>query len=151
MKRETLYLDTSVPSAYYDNRAKERKEATIKFWRSTLRNYRPCLSEITLEELEATKDPRLRRNFMKLIKGIRVLKVNQKVRDLATTYVKRGIFPEKYIDDAVHVAAASFYEVSYLVSWNFEHLVRVRTRKLVNSVNVSEGFEEIEIISPQEL
>jgi len=151
MKKETLYLDTSVPSAYYDNRAKERQEATVNFWRNTLGNYRPCLSEITVEELEATKDPRLIRNFRKLIKGIRVLKVNQRVRDLATIYVERGIFPEKYIDDALHVAAASLYKVSYLVSWNFEHLVKVRTRKLVNSVNVSEGFNEIEIISPQEL
>jgi hypothetical protein len=104
-----------------------------------------------VEELEATKDPRLTRKFRQLIKGIRVLKVNQRVRDLATIYVERGIFPEKYIDDALHAAATSFYEVSYLVSWNFEHLVKVRTRKLVNSVNVSEGFNEIEIISPQEL
>ena len=151
MKKETLYLDTSVPSAYYDNRAKERQEATVNFWRNTIGNYRPCLSEITVEELEATKDPRLIRKFRKLIKGIRVLKVNQRVRDLATIYVERGIFPEKYIDDALHVAAASLYKVSYLVSWNFEHLVKVRTRKLVNSVNVLEGFNEIEIISPQEL
>jgi len=151
MKKETLYLATSVLSAYYDNRAKERQEATVNFWRNTLGNYRPCLSEITVEELEATKDPRLIRKFRKLIKGIRVLKVNQRVRDLATICVERGIFPEKYIDDALHVAAASLYKVSYLVSWNFEHLVKVRTRKLVNSVNVLEGFNEIEIISPQEL
>jgi hypothetical protein len=101
--------------------------------------------------LEATKDPRLRRNFRRLIKGIKILKVNQGVRDLARIYVERGIFPEKYVDDALHVAAASIYEVAYLASWNFEHLVKVRTRKLVNSVNVVKGFNEIEIISPQEL
>ena len=151
MKEETLYLDTSVPSDYYDDRAKERQGATIKFWKHTLKNYRPCLSEITVEELEATKDPRLRRNFRRLIKGIKILKVNQGVRDLARIYVERGIFPEKYVDDALHVAAASIYEVAYLASWNFEHLVKVRTRKLVNSVNVVKGFNEIEIISPQEL
>ena len=31
MKKETLYLDTSVISAYCDERAKERQAATIKF------------------------------------------------------------------------------------------------------------------------
>lgn len=151
MKKETLYLDTSVPSAYYDDRVKERQKATVRFWRETLRNYRPCVSEITVEELEATKEVLLRENFRKLIRGFRILKTNPKVRALARIYVEKGIFPERYIDDALHVAAASFYDISYLVSWNFEHLVKVRTRKLVNLVNTLEGFNEIEIVSPQEL
>ena len=39
MKKESLYLDTSVPSAYYDARAKERQEATIKFWKEIVPHY----------------------------------------------------------------------------------------------------------------
>lgn len=46
MKKETLYLDTSVPSAYYDERAKERQDATIKFWKEVLPNYQGYISEI---------------------------------------------------------------------------------------------------------
>jgi predicted nucleic acid-binding protein len=151
MKKETLYLDTSVPSAYFDDRTKERQEATIKFWREVLPLYQVYISGITVEELEATKNEFLRRNFKKLVKGFRILKVNKKIRNLTRIYIEKGIFPERYIDDALHVATASFYKVSYLVSWNFEHLVKVRTRRLVNSVNVLEGFSEIEIVSPQEL
>lgn len=151
MKKETLYLDTSVPSAYHDDRAKERKEATIKFWKEVLPLYQVYISEITVKELEATKNELLRRNFKKLIKGFKILKINKKIGDLARGYIEKGIFPERYIDDALHVAIASFYHVSYLISWNFEHLVKVRTRRLVNSVNILEGFGEIEIVSPQEL
>jgi len=151
MKKETLYLDTSVPSAYFDDRTKERQEATIKFWREVLPLYQVYISGITMEELEATKNEFLRRNFKKLVKGFRILKVNKKIRNLTRIYIEKGIFPERYIDDALHVATASFYNVSYLVSWNFEHLVKVRTRRLVNSVNILEGFSEIEIVSPQEL
>ena len=151
MKKETLYLDTSVPSAYHDDRAKERMEATIKFWKEVLPLYQVYISEITVKELEATKNELLRRNFKKLIKGFKILKANRKIRDLTSGYMEKGIFPERYIDDALHVAIASFYNVSYLVSWNFEHLVKVRTRRLVNSVNILEGFSEIEIVSPQEL
>ena len=76
---------------------------------------------------------------------------NKKVRDLANAYVGKSVFPEKYLNDALHVAVASFYETSYVVSWNFEHLVKVKTRKSVNLVNTLEGYIEIEIISPQEL
>lgn len=151
MRKETLYLDTSVVSAYYDERAKERQEATIKFWRDVLPDYRIHISEITVEELEDTKDESLRRKLTKLIKGFKILKTNGKIRDLARAYIGKEVFSEKYIDDALHVAIASFYEISYVVSWNFEHLVKVKTRKLVNLVNMLEGFREIEIISPQEL
>lgn len=151
MKKETLYLDTSVPSAYYDDRTKERQEATIEFWRKVLPLYQVYISGITVFELEATKNELLRRNFKKLVKGFKILKVNKKIKDLAKIYIEKGIFPEKYVDDALHVATASFYNASYLVSWNFEHLVKVRTRRLVNSVNILEGFSEIEIVSPQEL
>ncbi len=151
MKKETLYLDTSVPSAYYDERAKERQDATIRFWKEVLPNYQGYISEITVEELEDTKDETLRRELKKLIKGFKVLKTNKEIRDLARVYIEKGIFPEKYVDDALHAAITSFYEISYLVSWNFEHLVKVKTRKWVNSVNILEGFGEIEIVSPQEL
>ena len=151
MKRESLYFDTSVPSAYYDERAKERQGATIKFWKDALPNYRVYISEVTVEELEETKDETLRKKFKSLIKDFKVLKTNKKIRDLANAYIERGVFPEKYVNDALHVAAASFYDISYVVSWNFEHLVKVKTRKSVNLVNILEGYREIEIVSPQEL
>jgi predicted nucleic acid-binding protein len=151
MKKETLYLDTSVPSAYYDNRAEERREATIRFWKEVLPHFDVCISTITIEELGATKDEVLRRNFERLVKGFNILKPNKKIRELTNVYIHKRIFPERYVDDALHVAIPTFYKVPYLVSWNFEHLVKVRTRRLVNSVNALEGFGGIEIVSPQEL
>lgn len=151
MKKETLYLDTSVVSAYYDGRAKERQVATIKFWEDIVYNYKVFISEITVNELGNTKDGALKIKFGKLIKDFSILRLNKKVRDLANVYINRGVFPEKYIDDALHVAVATCHDISYVVSWNFEHLVKVKTRKTVNLVNILEGYKEIEIISPQEL
>lgn len=151
MKKETLYLDTSVISAYYDERAKERRAATIAFWEDVIPNYKIFVSEITVSELEATKDEALKIKFRKLVANMGLLRFNKKVRDLANAYINRGVFPEKYIDDALHVAIATYHDISYVVSWNFEHLVKVKTRKTVNLVNILEGYKEIEIISPQEL
>ena len=70
---------------------------------------------------------------------------------MANIYIERGIFPEKYIEDALHVAAATCHEISYIVSWNFEHLVKVKTRKTVSLSNILAGYKEVEIVSPQEL
>lgn len=151
LNEESLYLDTSVPSAYYDERIKERQEVSIKFWKEILPNYQVYVSEITVKELENTKDATLRKKLMQLIKNFEVLKINKDIEELARTYIENKIFAPQYVDDALHVAIASFYKISYLVSWNFEHLVKVRTRKLVNSVNTLKGFSAIEIVSPQEL
>ena len=92
MKKESLCLDTSVPSAYYDKRAKERKDATIKFWKEVLPHYEVYVSEITVKELDDTKDENLRKRLRRLIKGFRILKSNKKIRDLAKVYIERGVF-----------------------------------------------------------
>ena len=151
MKKETLYLDTAVISAYYDARAVERQKATNKFWEDIVPTVKVFISEITLNELEDTKDEALKKKFKILIKDFHILKMSSKVNGLARAYINRGVFPEKYLGDALHVAIATCHDISYVISWNFEHLVKVKTRKAVNLVNVLEGYKEIEIISPEEL
>jgi len=151
MKRESIYLDTSVPSAFYDKRSAERQETTIKFWNEKLPIYDIHISDLTIEELKNTKDDNLREKFLEIVKNFKVLNSNNSTKELALMYIENGIFPMKYIDDAQHVAIASYNEINYIISWNFEHLVKVKTRRSVNFVNLSNGFREIEIISPQEL
>ncbi|MBA4416401.1 MAG: hypothetical protein C0392_00605 [Syntrophus sp. (in: bacteria)] len=151
IEKESIYLDTSIISAYYDKRSKDRQEATINFWNEILPNYRACISEITVQELSNTKDELLKVDLLDMTKEFKVLKSNKKIENLARLYVEHGIFPEKYFDDALHVAIVSYYKVPYLVSWNFTHLVKVKTRRMVNSINTVAGFGVIEIISPQEL
>ena len=43
------------------------------------------------------------------------------------------------------------HERDLLVSWNFEHLVKLKTRVGVNAVNRLVGYREIEIVSPEEV
>lgn len=116
-----------------------------------LPRYEVCISQTTVEEINNTIETELRKKLKKLIEKFKILEMNAKIRELAKAYVGEGVFPEKYIDDSLHVAIASFYRIPYLISWNFEHLVKVKTRKLVNLVNVLKGFKEIEIVSPPEL
>jgi len=37
-----------------------------------------------------------------------------------------------------------------LLSWNYEHLVKVKTRRIVSMVNTSFGYPYIEIVTPAE-
>ena len=62
-----------------------------------------------------------------------------------------GLIPIKYRNDALHLAVAVVHDVDAVVSWNFEHLVRLATRLGVNGLNKMLGYRDIEIVSPEEV
>ena len=151
MKNESIYLDTSVPSAYYDSRAQERQHFTKKFWNETLPGYKVYISELVLEEIGNTQDIKIKTDMLTIIEPFAVLKIDPEVENLAGAYLEYNLLPEKYRSDALHIAVGSCNNISYLISWNFEHIVKVRTRRIVNLINALHGLKDIEIISPQEL
>jgi hypothetical protein len=71
--------------------------------------------------------------------------------NLSDGYVREGAIPEKYRDDARHIAVAVFHELDYIVSWNYKHMVNIAVRRLINSTNLRMGYSPIEIISPEEV
>jgi len=71
-----LYLDTSVPSAYYNDRQRERQLLTQRIWHEKLPDYHLVISNITIKELGATKNPKKRKKLARLVKEIE-LKLTQ--------------------------------------------------------------------------
>ena len=55
-----IYLDTSVFSAYFDDRAQDRRAQTVEFW-ERLAAYEASTSELAREELEKTPNAWRRR------------------------------------------------------------------------------------------
>lgn len=41
--------------------------------------------------------------------------------------------------------------IEAIISWNFEHIVKLKTRIMVNGINRLLGYHEIEICSPEEV
>jgi predicted nucleic acid-binding protein len=149
IKSSKVYLDTSVISALFDTRTPERMFQTETAWRQ-LEKYSVYLSETVIEELEKNSET-LRNKMFDVIKGFTVLRVTETAQALADIYVRQGIFPEKYYDDALHVAIASVNHIGIILSWNFTHLVKLKTRRMVVLINTMEDFLPVEIISPPEL
>jgi hypothetical protein len=86
-----------------------------------------------------------------IVTGITVLEVDQEVEDLANEYVRNRAVPETYPEDAIHIAVASVNGIDFLLSWNFRHIVRRRTRDVVDMVNTMHGMRHISISTPAEL
>lgn len=142
-----IYLDTSVFSAYYDTRTPERLQATRAFWK-TLKRHELLCSEVTVAELDEAESAD---QLTQLLAGFRVIALEEPMRELAAAYVQQGIIPARYLDDALHIAAAVYGNADVLVSWNFKHLVKRQTRLQVNALNAGRGLRAIEILAPPEL
>jgi hypothetical protein len=151
MLKQKVYLDTTVPSAYCDDRTPERQNLTMQFWLKRLPDFQPFISDVVLTEIDGNPNVIQRNNIQKLVEDFEILNLDDESRRLARDYIERGVFSEKNLSDANHVAIAVVNNLNYLVSWNFRHLVKVNTRRLINLSNILLGFGQIEIIAPPEL
>ena len=65
--------------------------------------------------------------------------------------MQEGVIPVKYSDDAIHLALALCNNIDYVFSWNFKHMVKLKTKKAIWAFAIKEGYKELEIVSPQEV
>jgi len=71
------------------------------------------------------------------------------VEELAWEYVRREMIPEKYVFDAYHIASASLGKFEALVTWNFEHILRERTERLLERINREKNISVPKLRSPE--
>jgi predicted nucleic acid-binding protein len=146
----TLYLDTSVISALFDKRNPERQEITKEFF-ATRSTDRMLISELTLMEIENTPDAQLRHEMQEIAARFEAVSVTEEVDRLSSRYIKGGAIAALYSADAYHIAVAVLSNANMVVSWNFRHMVRRKTRDIVNMINTVAGYPHIEIVAPGEL
>ena len=77
--------------------------------------------------------------------------MNKEVYDLSRAYLDAGVVGVQWLDDTLHVAAASVARADAVVSWNFKHIVRLDKIKAYNQVNLAHGYGIITILSPKEV
>lgn len=145
-----VYLDTSVFSAYYDEKLPDRMMATREFW-ARLSEFEISTSELSEEELSNAPEKDLRNKFEILIKDAKIHKITNEMVILARQYISKGIFSPAMFNDALHVSAAVLTRQDVLLSWNFRHLVNRRRRSQVNEVDISLGLPAIDIVAPPEI
>jgi hypothetical protein len=80
-----------------------------------------------------------------------VVSVTEEADLLSSRYIKGGAIAETYSADAYHIAVAVMAKADIVVSWNFRHMVRRKTRDIVNMINTMTGYPHIEIVAPGEL
>ena len=143
-----LYLDTSIPSAYYNDRDPERQIITQHVWHTQLAEYHLVISNITFKELGATKNRKRMKKLIALVNHLDSRILTEPCSVLASEYLKNLKIPKT---DAQHIAIATLNDCEILLSWNFSHLVNYHNKRKIDEINSSNGFKTITIISPNEL
>jgi hypothetical protein len=66
-------------------------------------------------------------------------------------YIEAGAVPSAYPTDAAHIAMTAVYGLDFIVSLNFEHIVREKTIRITGEINAREGYRAIGIYKPVEV
>ena len=148
--KQKLYLDTSVISALFDERNPERRSLTESFF-SEIENFEVFISTITIAEIENTPDKEIKEKMKDKITSFSVLTISDDVEELSIDIIESGAINKSYSEDAYHVAVAIINEMDFLLSWNFRHLVRRKTKDIVRMICTLNNLRQIEIITPAEL
>ena len=144
-----VYIDTSVIGGCIDQ---EFKEWSIKLF-DEFKNGKKIaiISDITLDELELA--PKKVQEILKQIpdRYLKIVESNTETEELARQYILKNAVSEKFYLDALHIAIATYYNVTVLSSWNFKHIVNLDRIIKYNSVNIEMGYKILEIRSPRDI
>jgi hypothetical protein len=150
--RPRVYLDSTIPSAYCDQREGNRYETemTCRWWREESARYEIWASPATMAELEDGNHPH-KAEILEFADALDLLPPDEAVDALANHYITNLVMPRKHLGDAWHLAYATFHGFEFLLTWNCNHLANANKRRHLETINWRMGFETPEIVTPLEL
>lgn len=136
--RQWIYIDTSIVGGYFDE---EFKEATIELFK-WLERKEIIFIVSNLLDLELIDAPERVREILQNYSNDNFERVSLTTQsiELADKYILEKVVGKTSIEDCRHIALATINKVDVLVSWNFKHIV-----------NLKSGYGMIEIRSPKDL
>ncbi len=150
--KEKVYLDSTIPSYYFDQRESLNAfaEITRRWWEEMTDDYELYLSDAVLQELNSGNYPR-KNEIIELVSTIPLLPLIPDLEQVVEFYIANYVMPRSLVGDAVHLAYASYYDIQYLLTWNCNHLANANKRKHIRVINGRLGLSTPEIVTPLEL
>lgn len=150
--KEKVYLDSTIPSYYFDERESLSTyiEITKKWWSDMSDSYELYLSDAVLQELNEGDYPR-KDEIIKFVSTIPLLPTVEELEQIVEFYIENYVMPKNLIGDALHLAYASYFNIEYLLTWNCNHLANANKKRHIKIINGRLGLNTPEIITPLEL
>ena len=147
--KQRLYIDTSVFGGYFDDEFEEFTKPL--FSKIANGDFKLLFSTVTQEELENAPA-----EVQELVKHLKVeftefIEETEDAVELASKYIIEKVVGQSSYADCLHIALATINRADFLISWNFKHIVNIQRIMGYNSVNLKNGYKQLEIRSPREL
>ncbi len=142
--------------SYYTGRATRdllvaaRQEETRTLWPRLLSEFETYISALVFEEAKAG-DPDAASRRLVAIEPFPVLDADDEATALASQLITDQAVPEKYPEDAMHIAIAAVNGMEFIVSLNFSHINNPFKRAAIRQSVEAAGYVCPEICSPEEL
>jgi hypothetical protein len=150
----TIYIETSIVSHATARPSSDSGIATLQiqardWWRIERPKFALVTSQLVINEasvgdLDAAADR------LKLLAGVPLVPITDEVRQIAKALVSPSLMPAKAAADALHVAAAAFAGVEYLLTQNCRHIANAHTLPGVYAALADRGYAGLLICTPAE-
>lgn len=153
--KKSIYVETTVVSYYTARPSRDliiagHQEATRELWPRLSSEYTSYISALVYEEA-GRGDTGLASARLAALKPFMMLTIDEDARLLAEIIIADKGVPEKYPEDALHIATAAVNGVDVIITWNFAHLNNPFTRIMIRQIVENAGYACPEICSPEEL
>lgn len=153
MNKIKVYLDTSVISYLDQKDAPERMKETHDVWAIFRKGYYEIyISDVVVYEInKCSREKReILLDYLDQIE-YNIIETDEKTVILAEKFIDLGFLKRKSYDDCRHIAAAILTGCDFIVSWNFKHIVNVKTIRRIRAVTTYEGYKDLMIYPPSAL
>lgn len=152
MKRPSIYLDTSVISAYwYDGTnvlGRARRVKTRDWWDNEARQFAIWVSAVAENELIAGEFRR-QPDCLRFVRRLNYLPITRESRDLAAVLVESGVVPASKPADALQIGISTANRIDYLISWNYAHLANLDVQKRLEAICSRRQMRAPSLVSPE--
>jgi hypothetical protein len=154
MTKPRVYIETSIPSFYYQTRREPdmlaRQQWTRSWWDQSRQEYDLVTSVAVLDELERGDYP-AKDDALALIGALSLVAVEEEITDIVETYISHKLMPGDPVGDALHLALASYHKCDFLLTWNCRHLANGNKFGHIRRVNTLLGLYVPLLVTPLEL
>ena len=149
-----VYIETSIPSFYYENRtdaaAIARRDWTCQWWNNYRYDFELVTSGAVLEELQNGEYDK-KEDCLSLLNNIPLLTIESEIAEIIDIYIQHKVMPNDPTGDALHLAIASYHKCDYLLTWNCKHIANANKFEHIRRINTLIGIFTPNLITPLEL
>ena len=153
MRIMKVYLDTSVISYLDQIDAPERMKETQDIWEYFKGGrYEVYISDVVVYEINkcGMEKREILLDYLDQIE-YNIIETDENTVSLAEKFIDFGVLKRKSYDDCRHIAAAVLAGCDMIISWNFKHIVNIKTIQGVKAAMTYEGYKDLMIYQPSAL